>query len=98
MKQSTQQSMHQLSGGNGILWTLRGMFTSGRDVTLTPESGVFQSEKPADPPRQVVKKDTPNPVRRRRAEWITPNQTYRIGGQLTEVYAKTIGVRLAVHA
>ena len=104
MNESSQQSMHQLSGSNGILWTLRGLFSSGRDVTLTPESGIFESEKSVQISDNVTKSpasqvhEGKRPVKRRRAEWITPNKTYRIGGQLTDVYVKTIGVRLAVQA
>ena len=104
MNEASQKSMHQLSGSNGILWALRGMFSSGRDVTLTPESGIFESETTAPHAKNLhenntheVQKST-SPVKRRRAEWITPNKTYRVGGQLTDVYVKTIGVRFAVHA
>jgi hypothetical protein len=104
MNEASQKSMHQLSGSNGILWALRGIFSSGRDVTLTPESGIFESEKTTPLAKHRTQNNAPqaqqtaSPVKRRRAEWITPNKTYRVGGQLTDVYVQTIGVRLAVHA
>ena len=97
MKQPAQHPMHQMSGSSGLLWTLRGMFSGGRDVTLSPEDGIFEpaQDKMADVRKVETKAQ---PIRRRRAEWITPNKTYRIGGDLTDVYRKTIGVRLAIQA
>jgi hypothetical protein len=96
MNQMNSKSIHQMRGETGILWALRGLFTSGRNVTLTPEAGIFESEETAPKVPELL--NEPPPVKRRRAEWITSNQTYQIGGQLSDVYVKTSGLRLAVHA
>ncbi len=94
MKNTSDKAIHQLSSGTSLLWGLRGVFTSGRDVTLTPESGVFEA--------QVVEESIEKPIAkqrvygRRKPEWITSNKTYQIGGQLEDVYVKHIGLRLAI--
>ena len=85
-----------MRGETGLLWALRGLFTSGRNVTLTPEAGIFESEKTA--PKVTEGLNESPPAKRLRTEWITTNQTYQIGGQLSHVYVKTSGLRLAVHA
>ena len=94
MKSTSDKAIHQLSSGTSILWGLRGVFTSGRDVTLTPDSGVFEAEAAEDSIEKPISKQGTS--RRRKPQWITSNKTYQVGGQLEDVYVKHIGLRLAI--
>ena len=95
MTQQTSKSIHQLAEGTGVLWALRGLLTKSRDVPLAPEDGIFES---AQTDEVSPRKHKPlSKARKRERSWITPNQTYRGCGQLTDVYVQNLGVRLAIH-
>lgn len=94
MTQQTGKSMHQLAEGTGVLWALRGLLTKSRDVPLSPEDGIFESAKTVEASKQEHKPLMK--ARKRERRWITPNQTYRVCGQLSEVYVQNLGVRLAI--
>ena len=94
MTQQTGKSMHQLAEGTGVLWALRGLLTKSRDVPLTPEDGVFESANAVETSK--AEHGPLRKARKRERKWITPNQTYRGCGQLSEVYVQNLGVRLAI--
>ena len=96
MKDSTTKPMQQLSNGTGLLWTLRSVFTPHRDVSLKPEGGVFEAEDQFDRPEAPT--ITRPKFGQRRQRWITPNLTYKTGGELTQVYVKHTGLRLVTRA
>ena len=84
------KSIHGLSDGKGFFWSLRSLVSPTRDITLTPEDGVFiaaSSETELDP------MPAPKPFSKRPA-----HQTYKIGGQLAQIYTQTLGREFAILA
>jgi len=84
------KSIHGLSDGKGLFWSLRSLVSPTRDITLTPEDGVFVAEQSETEIERTV---PPKPVAKRPA-----HHTYKIGGQLAQIYTQTLGREFAVLA
>ncbi len=84
------QAIHGLTDGTGLFWSLRSLVKPSRDITLTPEKGVFVAEEMAVD--SMVRSQQEHIPKR------TPHQTYGIGGQLAQIYTQTLGREFAILA
>lgn len=82
------QSIHGLSDGKGLFWSLRSLINPSRDITLNPNDGVFEEEH--------VEVQTPVRQYRKQAPVKSPHQTYSIGGQVAQIYTQTLGREFAI--
>ena len=82
------QSIHGLSDGTGLFWSLRSFISPSRDITLNPKEGVFEEEQDESqtPVRQYRKRTPPK----------SAHQTYSIGGQVAQIYTQTLGRQFAI--
>ena len=84
------QSIHGLSDGKGLFWSLRSLVSSTRDITLTPEDGVFSAEHSESEIEPLL---SPKPSAKR-----SVHHTYKVGGQLAQIYTQTLGREFAILA
>jgi hypothetical protein len=84
------QSIHGLTDGTGLFWSLRSLIKPSRDITLNPEQGVFVAE--ADTAESMVR------TQQEQSPKHVPHHTYRIGGQLAQIYTQTLGREFAILA
>lgn len=84
------QSIHGLTDGSGLFWSLRSLVKPSRDITLNPEKGIFVAENAEVEPMVPTQQEEQT----KRAQ----HQTYGIGGQLAQIYTQTLGREFAVLA
>lgn len=83
-------SIHGLSDGKGLFWSLRSLVKPSRDITLSPEKGVFVAAEAEVEP--MVRSQHEQSAKR------APHQTYGIGGQLAQIYTQSLGREFAILA